>query len=159
MPPSCKEIYALRAVEKKVEAFDPSTLNPTEVADRELVLSTIRGALLQLETIRPWQKNPDVYSSGISNSVFVIMSRKFAPPTNDWLVSSRSREADARRLCSRARKTLRILRASYTEIAFEQLPDIIQLFSKRCARSLHGGQGPGREGRVPEDKRCRDRRA
>src|SRR5258706_5317916 len=49
-------------------------------ADRDLVLSSIRASLLELEVIRGWEKNPDNYSSGISNSAFVIMSRTFAPP-------------------------------------------------------------------------------
>ena len=40
-----------------------------------------RSSLLTLQTIRPWQKNPDTYSSGIANSAFVIMERKFAPPS------------------------------------------------------------------------------
>ena len=74
------QIAALHAIEKRVEAFGASGLNPTEVADRELVLAQIKSQLLTLETIRPWEKNPDTYSSGISNSVFTIMSRKFAPP-------------------------------------------------------------------------------
>ena len=49
-------------------------------ADRDLVLHYIRASLFELETVRMWQKNPDVYSSGICNSAFVIMSRKFAAP-------------------------------------------------------------------------------
>src|SRR5271168_2118044 len=48
--------------------------------DRDLVLSNIRAALLELETVREWEKNPDNYSSGITNSAYTIMSRKFAPP-------------------------------------------------------------------------------
>src|SRR6266404_3068023 len=48
--------------------------------DRDLVLNYIRASLLEIESIRMWEKNPDLYSSGISNSAFVIMSRTFAPP-------------------------------------------------------------------------------
>src|ERR1700722_6544719 len=48
--------------------------------DRELELSYIHANLLELETIREWEKNPDNYSSGITSSAFTIMSRKFAPP-------------------------------------------------------------------------------
>ncbi len=44
------------------------------------MLSYIRANLLELETVREWEKNPDNYSSGITNSAYTIMSRKFAPP-------------------------------------------------------------------------------
>ena len=36
----------------------------------ELILSHIRGELLDLETRRTWEINPDNYSSGITNSAF-----------------------------------------------------------------------------------------
>src|SRR5580704_7724719 len=62
---------------KKFEAeFAKAPADP----DRDLVLATIRAALLDIDTIRNWERNPDIYSSGITNSAFVIMSRTFAPP-------------------------------------------------------------------------------
>jgi len=72
-----RNIRALHEFEKRVEAFDGKSLSELEMADRDIVLSNIRGALLTLETIRPWEKNPDTYSSGITSSVYVIMSRYF----------------------------------------------------------------------------------
>src|SRR5689334_1131219 len=52
---------------KKIEveggAFYGRGLSATVAADRDLVLAQIRGQLLSLESIRPWEKNPDVYSS------------------------------------------------------------------------------------------------
>src|SRR4051794_22881102 len=33
--------------------------------DRDLVLNYIHASLLELESIRMWEKNPDLYSSGI----------------------------------------------------------------------------------------------
>ena len=33
-----------------------------------------------LQQVRGWQKKPDLYSGGLSNSIFTIMSRNFAPP-------------------------------------------------------------------------------
>jgi hypothetical protein len=70
---------ALHKFEQEVDGFSAGGLSAGVAADRELVLAQIRGQLLTLEVIRPWEKNPDIYSSGVSNAVFVIMSRKFAP--------------------------------------------------------------------------------
>ena len=49
-------------------------------ADRDLVLNNIRAALLDIETIRSWEKNPDLYSRRqFPGSAFTIISRTFAP--------------------------------------------------------------------------------
>jgi hypothetical protein len=37
-------------------------------------------AVADLETIRPWEKNADNYSSTCANGAFVLMERKFASP-------------------------------------------------------------------------------
>ena len=123
------QIAALHAIEKRVETFDDTTLSPSEQADRELVLSNIRGTLLTLETIRPWQKNPDTYSSGISESVFGIMSRKFASP-DARLASVVAREKQMPAVFVAARANLKNPPHIYTEIAIQQLPDIISFFQK-----------------------------
>ena len=96
-------------------------------ADRELVLAQIRGQLLTLEVIRPWEKNPDIYSSGVSSAVFVIMSRKFAPP-DVRLKSVIAREKLVARLFQSARENLKNPPQIYTEIALEQLPGIVSFF-------------------------------
>src|SRR5271170_578826 len=48
--------------------------------DRDIVIARIHGDLLSLENIRPWEKNPDYYSSSVTSSIFGLISRKFAPP-------------------------------------------------------------------------------
>ena len=122
-------VAALRAFEKRVEAVDPNGLDETRAADRELVLANIQGTLLALETIRPWEKNPDYYSSGVSNSVYVIMIRKFAP-ADERLRSVVAREEKMPEVFAAAHANLKNPPRIYTEIALEQLPDIYQFFSE-----------------------------
>jgi uncharacterized protein (DUF885 family) len=86
-----QQIAAYQAFEKRVVAFSPAGLTQAESADHDIVLSNIRGTLLELQSIRGWEKNPDNYSSGITESAYVIMNRKFAP-TNDRLRSLTARE-------------------------------------------------------------------
>ena len=118
---------ALHKFEKEVEGFGASGLSPVSAADRELVLAQIRGQLLTLEVVRPWEKNPDVYSSGVSNAVFVIMSRSFAPAAVR-MKSVIAREQLAPRLFQSARLNLRNPPRIYTEIALEQMPGIVSFF-------------------------------
>ncbi len=74
-----RQVDAYQRFEKRVEDFNPAGLSQEESADRDIVLSNIKGTLLELEDIRGWENNPDDYSSGITVSAYVIMSRKYAP--------------------------------------------------------------------------------
>jgi uncharacterized protein (DUF885 family) len=117
---------ASAAILKKFEAeFAKLPAGP----DRDLVLSRIRSRLLELEIIREWEKNPDLYSSGISNSAFVIMSRSFAPP-EARLRSLIERERKMPKALADARVNLKNPPKIYTEVAIEQLPGITAFFEK-----------------------------
>src|SRR5258708_7157625 len=105
-------------------------------ADRDLVLSSIRASLLELEVIRGWEKNPDNYSSGISNSAFVIMSRTFAPPAQR-LRSLIERERQVAQVLVEARANLKSPPRVYTEIALEQLPGIGSFFADDVPKALN----------------------
>ena len=122
-----QNVAALHAFEKRVEAVDAAGLDETHAADRELVLTNIKGALLTEEVIRPWEKNPDIYSGGISNSVYVIMIRKYAP-ADERLKSVVAREEKMPAVFAAARENLKNPPRIYTEIALEQLPGIISFF-------------------------------
>ena len=124
-----RQIHTLHIFEERVAAFDVTSLDETEAADQQLVLSNILGTLLTLETIRPWEKNPDIYSSGISESAFTIMSRRFASP-NDRLRSLVAREKQMPAVFAAALDNLNNPPRIYTQIAIEQLPGIIDFFRK-----------------------------
>jgi uncharacterized protein (DUF885 family) len=135
------DVAALHAFEKRVAAVDAQRLDETRAADRELVLTNIQGTLLTLETVRPWEKNPDSYSSGISNSVYVIMIRKFAP-VDERLRSVVAREEKMPAVFAAARANLKNPPRIYTEIALEQLPDIISFFQNDVPAAFAGASDP-----------------
>jgi uncharacterized protein (DUF885 family) len=134
-------VAALRTFEMRVEAVDAKGLDETRSADRELVLTNIQGTLLTLETIRPWEKNPDFYSSGISSSVYVIMIRKFAS-ADERLRSVVAREEKMPAVFAAARANLKNPPRIYTEIALEQLPDIIGFFQNDVPAAFTGAKDP-----------------
>jgi Bacterial protein of unknown function (DUF885) len=113
-------IKALHGAERQFSALpaDP---------DRDLILNYIRASLLDLEQVRPWEKNPDIYSSGVTNSIYVIMSRNFAPAA-ERMKSVVARERQAPAVFDAARVNLKNPPRIYTEIAIEQLPGIVSFF-------------------------------
>jgi uncharacterized protein (DUF885 family) len=125
------EIAALKDFEKRIEAIHPDAGAADFVprSDREIVLASIRSQLLTLETMRPWEKNADNYSSTCANGAFVLMERKFASP-DERLRSLIAREKQMPALLAAARANLKNPPRVYTEIAIEQLPGIVSFFEQ-----------------------------
>ena len=124
-----KEIAALHDFEKKLLAIDPSALDATPAADYAILLNNVRANLLELEVIRPGEKNPDIYSSGVTNSIFTIMERPYAP-VNTRLRAAIAREKLIPQVFAEARKNLNNPPKIYTEIALEQIDDSISFFER-----------------------------
>ena len=122
-----REITALHTFEKKLEAIDPKALDAEPAADYEILLNSIRSQLVQLEVIRGWEKNPDSYSSGVTNSIFVIMERPYAP-VNVRLRAAVERERQIPQVFAEARKNLKNPPHIYTEIALEQIDGLVSFF-------------------------------
>jgi hypothetical protein len=120
-------IRSLERFRAEFGRFPNAGLPAETAADRDLVVSQIQSQLLELETVRSWEKNPDKYSSGIANSAFVVMSRGFAPP-EERLKSLIARERLMKTTLAQARANLRNPPRVYTEVALDQLPGIIGFF-------------------------------
>jgi Bacterial protein of unknown function (DUF885) len=136
-----KQVAWLQQFEKRVLAFDQKSLNPTDSADREILLNNIRSNLLELQVVRTYIKNPDTYSSGAAASIYVIMSRKFAS-ADERQRSVIAREKQFSRFFADARANLTDVPRIYTEIALEQLPGTIGFFEKDVPAAFTGATDP-----------------
>ena len=137
------EIDAQKKFEARLLAIQPdnSTANFVPRSDRQIVLNNIRSRLLSLEVIRSWQKDADNYSSTCANGAFVLMERKFASP-DDRLRSLINREKQMPTLLAEAQVNLQNPPRVFTEIAIEQLPDIISFFQHDVPDAFAGAQDP-----------------
>jgi uncharacterized protein (DUF885 family) len=122
-----REAATLHDFEKKLVAIDPSALDAEPAADYQILLNNVRGQLLQLEMVRGWEKNPDNYSSGVTNAIFVIMERAYAP-ANVRLRAAIARERQIPQVFAEARKNLKNPPHIYTEIALQQIDDDVSFF-------------------------------
>ena len=125
------EVKALKAYEKRIAAIPatPDVMSLSVRGDRALVLSNIRSRLLDIETIRMWEKDPDGYSGTAANAAFTIMERRYSP-VDERLRSLVARERQMPALFAEARANLKNPPRIYTGIALEQLPGIIRFFEK-----------------------------
>ena len=88
--------------------------------------------------IRGWEKNPDEYSSGITNSAFVIMERPYAP-ANTRLRALVEREKLMPQALEEARKNLKNPPRIFTEIALEQIDDDVSFFENDVPSAFFSG--------------------
>ncbi|HZR66203.1 MAG TPA: DUF885 domain-containing protein [Terriglobales bacterium] len=124
-----KEVAGLKEFLGKFEGVDGATLPADIAADREWVISSIHSNLLELENIQMWRKDPDHYSGGVTNSIFSLMKRNYAPP-EERLRSVIEREKQIPKALDFARQNLQIPPKIYVEIALEQLPDETDFYRK-----------------------------
>ncbi len=124
------EDYSRLGIVRRVDAlkkFEKEFAKLPQSDDRDLVLNSIRADLLELETVRGWERDPDRYSSGITYSAFVIMSRTFAS-AEVRLKSLIERERLMPRVFADAKVNLRNPPRIFTEVALEQMPGNIEFF-------------------------------
>ncbi len=114
------EVAAWRQFRDRVNAIDPASLALDNQLDREQLLHAIDSRLLTDEVIRPWAKNPDIYSSGLTNTAYVMIKRAFAPP-DERLRELIAREKAMPAALAEARKNLDNPPRILAEIAIQQL--------------------------------------
>jgi uncharacterized protein (DUF885 family) len=124
-----REIAELKDYLAKFEKLDRANLPADSAADLGWIKSSIHGNLLELETIQGWKKDPDTYTAGVTNAIFLVMKRNYAPP-EDRLRSVIARERQFPKVFAAARVNLLNPPRIYTEIALEQLPDVIDFYRK-----------------------------
>jgi uncharacterized protein (DUF885 family) len=135
------EIAALKEYEWKFDDFPAAGLDESTLGDLAIMRDNVRAGLLELETIRGWEKNPDNYSSGITNSAFVLMERDFAP-VDERLRSLIARERQMPAVFAAARENLKNPPRIYTEIALEQLPGIVDFFQHDVPEAFKAAKDP-----------------
>lgn len=132
--------------EQALKSFLPDLQNalgkgpaPLTADDLRFIESQIRARLLELETIKMWQKDPDLYASSQAYSIFVVMKRDFAPAP-DRLRSVIARERQIPRIFAAARQNLQNPPRVYTEVALDQLPGTIGFFRNDVPKAFSAVQ-------------------
>ena len=136
-----QQIGGLKEFLSEFEAIDGSRLPADTAADREWIISSIHSGLLELENIQMWKKDPDHYTGAVTNSIFVIMKRNYAPP-EDRLRSAIERERQIPKALEYARQNLQNPPNIYTQIALEQLPDETDFFRKDVPEAFSAVKDP-----------------
>ena len=74
-----KRTAELKGLLARLQGFDRAKLPFDDAIDAAAIEGQIRSALLDLETLRTWEKNPMQYAGAAGFSVYDLMKRDFAP--------------------------------------------------------------------------------
>jgi len=136
------EISGLAKFRKQFSGIQRSELPEASAGDLDVLISSIDSRLLELQAIQMWRKDPDVYPSGVSYSVFLIMRRNFAP-AEERLRSVVARERQIPTALEAARQNLHNPPRVYTEVALQQLPDTVKFFENDVPEAFREVKDPG----------------
>jgi uncharacterized protein (DUF885 family) len=121
------ESAALKDFRSRLAAIDPATLTLDNALDREQLIHGLDAQVLGIDTIKMWAKDPDTYSSDLTNAAYVIMKRNYAPAA-DRLKALIAREKKLPAALEEGRKNLTNPVGVYTQIAIEQIDGNISFF-------------------------------
>src|SRR4051794_2943875 len=121
------EVAALKGFRAELSAIDPATLSPAHQLDLAQAISGIDSQMLERQIVRGWTKNPDLYSTAVTQTAFVMINRNFAAP-DVRLRALIQRERLMPGNLAEARKNIDNPPAIYTDIAIEQLDGDIGFF-------------------------------
>jgi uncharacterized protein (DUF885 family) len=96
---------ALAGFSRRLHQIDAAHLSPTEQVDHPIVAANIESRMLDLETVRPWDKNPHVYADLIGTSLAGQALFAYAPEPER-----------ARRIVSKLRQVPRLVQAARDNI-------------------------------------------
>ena len=135
------EIAGLERFQKQFSSVQSGQLSQESAGDLAVLISSIQAQLLELQSIRMWRKDPDVYVSDLSYGIFTIMRRNFAPAA-DRLRSLIARERQIPRVLEAARQNISNPPRVYTEVALQQMPGNIKFFQNDVPAAFHEAHDP-----------------
>ena len=124
-----REVADYKQFRARFAAIDPSRLSLANQLDLAQVVAAIDSHLLEDEVIRSWAKNPDVYSSSITGTAYIMIKRSFAPP-EVRLKALAARERLMLKTLEEGRKNLDNPPSIYTDIAIQQMDGNIGFFAR-----------------------------
>jgi uncharacterized protein (DUF885 family) len=124
-----REVRRLRSALAALGRVAEWRLSPEARYDYLVLQSHARAELLELEDVRMWQRNPNVYNGLLASGVDNILKRNYAPIAVrlDALVA---REGQIARLLAEARANLQNPPCIYTETAIAQVGGSIDYFQR-----------------------------
>lgn len=125
----------LNAYLSKLNAIAPAGLSAEDAIDRTLLIDTIQDELLDNTQLQVWKHNPDMYTELASGSIFLLISRDFAP-LRVRMSDAIARERAIPALIAQAKANLTSVDAMTQSIAAEQAQGAVGFFMQTVPQAF-----------------------
>src|SRR6185295_14655854 len=112
------EISAIKSFQQRLEKIPPLELQLTDTFDYQILASNMNARLLDLETIKSYEHNPQVYNDPISTGLLQIAMFEYAP-ADSRLRGVIAKEKEVPRLLASARSNINKPPAVFLKVAIE----------------------------------------
>src|SRR3954469_6806024 len=135
-----REIRRLRETVSLLMQINPAALTEDARYDYLVLLSHARAQLLELQDIRMWRRDPNVYNHLTAAAIDNILKRNYAP-VEQRLNAVLAREREVERLLNEARTNLDAPPRIYTETAIAQVKGSVDYFSRVVPQMIERAGG------------------
>src|SRR5438034_3652729 len=129
------EAHALSGYLRRLDEINRETLTSVERLEHRMLTEHLRGRMLDLEHVRPWEKNPQVYADLLASSL-----------AGQALFAHASPEQRARRVLSKLRQTPRFIQAArdnikeppgiYVKVGIETMRGALKFIDEELPRAF-----------------------
>ena len=135
-----QEVRRLRAALSALLRIWDGALTADARLDYQVLVSHAQAQLLELETVRMWQRDPNIYNRLAASSIDNILKRNYAP-IEQRLDAVLRREREITRLLNEARANLDNPPRIYTEMAISQVRGSVDYFSRVVPQMIERAGG------------------
>ncbi|HEX8144733.1 MAG TPA: DUF885 family protein [Pyrinomonadaceae bacterium] len=135
-----REVRRLRAMQQALLRLWEGALTEEARLDYRVLNAHVQAQLLELEEVRMWQRDPNLYNRLAAASIDNILKRNYAP-IEQRLDAFLAREREVARLLSEARSNLDNPPRIYTEMAIKQVRGSVDYFSRVVPQVIERAAG------------------
>ncbi|MBA3804253.1 MAG: DUF885 family protein [Acidobacteria bacterium] len=135
-----REVRRLRAALSALLRIWDGALSADARLDYQVLISHAQAQLLELETVRMWQRDPNIYNRLAAAGIDNILKRNYAP-IEQRLDAVLAREREITRLLNEARANLDNPPRIYTEMAIAQVRGSRDYFSRVVPQMIERAGG------------------
>src|SRR5687768_10101522 len=130
-------VRALAGFGRRLHQIDPAHLSATERVEQPIVAANIESRMFDLESVRPWDRNPQVYADAIGTSLATQALFGYAPePERARRIVSKLRQVP--RLVQAARDNIKECPGIFVKIGLETWRGALKFIESDLPRAFSG---------------------
>src|SRR5262249_26501279 len=135
------EVSAVKKFQARLEKISPVALDFSDVMDYQILASNMKSRLLELEQIKSYERNPQIYSDVISNGLLLLAIFDFAP-AEVRLGYAISKEKQVPRLIESARSNIHAIPAASLKVSLESLKGTLSFVQTDLPKAFESVKDP-----------------